>query len=46
VIIASQAAIAIDNAKILERRIAELEAISRFQQKIISIDPEQVELQN
>jgi GAF domain-containing protein len=40
VMIASQAAIAIDNASILERRMAELKAISLFQQKIISIGSE------
>ncbi|MCP4407635.1 MAG: GAF domain-containing protein [Gammaproteobacteria bacterium] len=44
VMIASQAAIAIDNANILDRRIAELKAISSFQQKIISIGTGQATL--
>jgi GAF domain-containing protein len=35
--IAGQAAIAIDNARKLDRRIAELRAVSKFQQQIINI---------
>ncbi len=35
--IASQAAIALDNAQILERRTKELNAISKFQQRIVNL---------
>lgn len=44
--IAGQAAIAVDNARILDRRMAELKAISQFQQRIIGLGSARTALQN